>query len=236
MAIPQYLAMTAAEFSFCDKLPAHLAWMACHFSNSDSGLSNLPQVLPEGSLLILNDRMPLQGHDAASVCAVLGTCAENLKCSGILLDFQRPFSEEMQNMVASILELPFPVGVSQIYADNCSAPVFLPPVPPYQSIETYLQPWQNREIWLEFAMETACLTLTEAGCDIQFSRNRTIEENPIFAEETLCCHYQIETEATEARFFLHRTQNDLHELLHRAEKCGVCCAIGLWQELHELWR
>ena len=54
MAIRTYLAMTASEFAKADPLPPHVAWMACHFSPYDSGLTNLPRKLPTNSLLILN--------------------------------------------------------------------------------------------------------------------------------------------------------------------------------------
>ena len=71
MTLPMHLAMTAAELACCDSLPSHPAWMACHFSPYGTGLSNLPEHLPEGALLILNDRTPVFGHDPQVICAQL---------------------------------------------------------------------------------------------------------------------------------------------------------------------
>ena len=63
MAIPQYLAMTAAEMAGTAPLPRYMAWMACHFSPYSTGLTNRPAKLRQGSLLILNDRTPIHCHD-----------------------------------------------------------------------------------------------------------------------------------------------------------------------------
>ena len=58
-----YLAMTPAEFNSVSQPPPDFAYMACHFSPYGTGLGNLPTVLPPESLLILNDRTPIHGHD-----------------------------------------------------------------------------------------------------------------------------------------------------------------------------
>ena len=71
MAIPLYLAMTAREFRICKTVPANMAWMACHFSPYGTGLSNLPTSLPPGSMIILNDRTPICGHDPELIAAQL---------------------------------------------------------------------------------------------------------------------------------------------------------------------
>ena len=71
MAFAQYLAMTAAEMMGNAPPAEGVAWMACHFSPYSTGLCNLPHALPPGSLLILNDRTPIHGHDASRVCREL---------------------------------------------------------------------------------------------------------------------------------------------------------------------
>ena len=71
MALTLYLAMTAAELQNCRQIPEHIAWMACHFSPYSSGISNVPVQLPAGSVLILNDRIPPQGHDPELVARQL---------------------------------------------------------------------------------------------------------------------------------------------------------------------
>ena len=64
MAIACYLAMTAAEFSVCTSLPPHIGWLACHFSSSGPGLSNMPKALPPDSVLIVDDSTPFHDHRA----------------------------------------------------------------------------------------------------------------------------------------------------------------------------
>ena len=71
MAMARYLAMTAAEMMGGAPLPGKTAWMACHFSPYSTGLCNLPAALPPGSLLILNDRTPIHGHDPERICREL---------------------------------------------------------------------------------------------------------------------------------------------------------------------
>ena len=54
MALPLYLAQTALEMGG-NSLPGRLAYMACHFSPGGQGLSNVPELLPSGAILILDD-------------------------------------------------------------------------------------------------------------------------------------------------------------------------------------
>ena len=84
MAIPQYLAMTAAEMAGTAPLPRYMAWMACHFSPYSTGLTNLPAKLHQGSLLILNDRTPIHCHDPERVCRELNSTLHRLGCVGLL--------------------------------------------------------------------------------------------------------------------------------------------------------
>ena len=74
MPIAHYLAMTAAEMAGNSVLPDRMAWMACHFSPSGVGLSNLPHWLPPGSLLILDDSTPIHDHDPQRVASELSAC------------------------------------------------------------------------------------------------------------------------------------------------------------------
>ncbi len=230
MAIPLYLAMTAAEFSTCTALPEKIAWMACHFSAYGTSVSNLPRTLPEGSLLILNDRTPVHGHDPHRIADALAQAAAELKCSGVLLDFQRPGCEETAKIAKALQALPCPVCVSECYAQALPCPVFLPPVPPHRPISEHLAPWAGREIWLEAALEGEELTLTESGCHI--SSPGVPIQNPEHTDEALFCRYRIAVEERCARFFLYRSRDDLAALLDAAGKLGVSRAVGLWQELH----
>ncbi|MDD6200287.1 MAG: hypothetical protein PUB93_03345 [Firmicutes bacterium] len=228
MAIPLYLAMTAAEFRAADALPEHIAWMACHFSPYGTGLTNLPERLPEGSLLILNDRMPPDGHDPERIAGILGEVMAEQHCRGLLLDFQRPGNPETAAVTRRLTAITCPAAVSERYAaDGC--PVFLPPVPPFRLPAEYLAPWKGREIWLEAALDGAVITVTGDG-----SRFAPLppgdKPEAGFPDEALHCHYRVEA-GDAARFTLWRTREDVDALLREAESLGVALAVGLYQEL-----
>lgn len=233
MALPVYLAMTAAEIAGSKALPEKLGYMACHFSAYGTGLSNPPASLPEGSMILLNDRIPIAGHDPNIITQQLEKICEHFKASCVLLDFQRPGIQETSDLVKQITRsLSCPTGVSDVYANGSDTPVFLPPVPLDIQISEYLAPWHGREIWLEIAADALCLTLTGQGC--KAAPIPPPQETPHY-NDTLCCHYMIETEAQQARFLLHRTGKDLDELLAKAAAMGVTRAVGLYQELHKIY-
>ena len=230
MAIRQVLAMTAGEFRNFPKVSGPVGWMSALFSPYGTGLSNLPRQLPEGSLLILSDLTPMAGHDPQRICEDLRQCIQALACDALLLDFQRPWEETLQQLARDILQaLPCPVAVSEGYGRDLDCPVFLPPVPPDQPLSDYLAPWQGREIWLELALGGDILTLTEEGCQRTSLPRQTGREG--FSDPALHCHYQIETPPGQALFSLWRTHEDLAALLEAAEAYGVTRAVGLWQEL-----
>lgn len=231
MALPLYLAMTAAEMQENTPLPSKFAYMACHFSPYGTGLSNLPAWLPEGSMLILNDRTPICGHDSELICTQLWESIERWHCSSLLLEFQRPGCDEITILAEQLIRaLPCPVGLSDAYAAEFSCPVFLPPPPLDEPLERYLAPWRNREIWLDAALDGLQLTLTTEGCKASPIPYPILSEG--FIDEKLHCHYQIQTAADFAEFALWRIREDLDTLLAEAEKLGVTQAIGLWQELN----
>lgn len=230
MAFPLYLAMTGAEIRECTPIPDHIAYMACHFSPYGTGLTNLPKALPTGSLLILNDRTPIHGHDPERIAAQLEDAVTALRCDGILLDFQRPDCVETARLSRHLCQtLRCPVGVSDVYATSLSCPVFLPPVPPDILLSAYLLPWAGREIWLEAAMSSVELTLTSEGCaSVPLPCPK---HTGGFPEPELHCHYRICTDPDKATFTLFRTREDMENLLSEADALGVTRAIGLWQEL-----
>lgn len=231
MAIAAFLAMTAAEILSVSLLPPKIAWMACHFSPYGTGLSSLPEALPEGSLLILNDRIPWQGHDPDRIAAQLQEVTESLSCHGLLLDFQRPGVPEVAELVHLLCtHLPCPVGVAEAYCADLSCPVFLPPVPLQQPVEEYLQPWQGREIWLELALNAEEILLTPEGAVTSPLPPWDIPE-PIHHDTQFHYHYSVKLEENSARFTLSRTREDLEALLKEAAQHGVTMAAGLWQEL-----
>lgn len=224
-----YFAMTAAELQHTSVLPQKAAYMACHFSPYATGISNLPDTLPEGSLIILNDRTPICGHDPQRIAHQLCQLMQKCHADGVLLDFQRPDCEETAALVQVLTaQLTCPLAVSQPYAAE-GLTVFLPPIPPDVPIEEALSPWKNREIWLDVAPGHMGITVTAQGAeDIPFACS---EAGIWHTEPDLCCHYQIQTRSDGACFFLHRTQEDIQNLLEKVKPFGVTNAVGLYQEL-----
>jgi hypothetical protein len=231
MPIPYYLALTAAEFSNIGQLPPKIAWMACHYSCYGTGISNLPTALPEGSVVILNDRMPPDRHDPQRIVQQLLEVAQAWNPDGILLDFQRT-DLALNQEVAQLLcqALPCPVGTTAPYAKDLSCPVFLEPPPLHMPAETYWQPWQGREIWLEVAPETRLYRVTEQGCTVTDTDNAPLPE-PVYPAPPYFCRYHPEISPEAAEFTLQRTKKDLDDLLEQTP--GITRAIGLYQQLAE---
>lgn len=233
MALPLYLALTAAEFQFCSLLPERAAWMACHYSPYGLGLSNLPRELPEGAMLILNDRTPALGHDPEQILRQLEEANHSLHYKYILLDFQRPDSAENAAIASALVAAALcPVGISELYAQALDCPVFLPPIPPHVPIKEHLAPWQGREIWLEAALNGEVITVTEKGSSVVPLSPGEIPE-PALEDPALHCHYHIRTYDDHIDFALWRSRENLQVLLREAESQGVTLAVGLWQELKE---
>jgi hypothetical protein len=233
MAIIPFLAMTAAEMRNISKIPSKIAWMACHFSPYGLGLSNLPQALPHGSLLMLDDITPPHGHDPALITEQLTQCVEEFQCSGILLDFQRQNVPETVEIVRAIIEqVSCPVGVTEHYAKDFDCAVFLPHVPPHLPPEAYLRPWQKREIWLELALDGTRIAVTESGCKFDpLDFPKPAED--CHHDPELHCHYHTTVSDEQISFHLYRRSEDLLSLLSAAEALGVEKAVGLYQELNE---
>lgn len=226
MPIPLYLAMTAAEISQNTQLPDKIGWMACHFSPYGTGLSNCPQWLPPGSLLILNDRTPICGHDPEIVAEQLCSIAANLACAGILLDLQRPCCEAAAAVVQAICaSTPCPVAATVPYCCESGCGVFLTP-PLHIPLAEYLAPWQGREIWLEAAVEETEFVITENGC-----RQGPLPCPPaVFPHQSseAFSNYHIAVEKDAVRFSLRRTREDVERMISAAE--NVRCFVGLYQQ------
>ena len=229
MAIPLYLAQTAAEFASSSQKPEKIAWMACHFSPYGIGITNLPKHLPQDSLLILNDRTPPLGHDPKTVCNSLLHIVERFGCRGILLDFQ---AQGCDNIVAEATKLSCPVAVTERYAANYDSAVFLSSPPLSIPLEEYIKPWACREIWLEAALGNEEIIITEQGSSFTQRQRSENEEYP-FYEEQLHCKYRTEITDDRILFSLCRGKKELSSLLAEAESLGITLAVGLYQELKE---
>lgn len=230
MEIPLYLAMTAAEFAHCTALPEKIGWMACHFSSYGTGLCNLPDRLPKDSLLIVNDRTPICGHNPELIFSQLTAVIQEQSIAAVLLDFQRPDVKETQVLTKHLIELPCPVAVSHPYAESHDCPVFVPPVPVNEKIETHLAPWQGREIWLEAALGSMTIHLDAHGSvDDEYALEN--DASLPFSDSELHCHYRIEAGADAVSFHIKRSKEDLAKLLETTTHYGVTTAVGLYQEL-----
>lgn len=232
MACPCYLAMTSAEISHADCLPDHTAYMSCHFSPSGSGLGNLPEGLPAGTIVILDDSIPLGDQETDCILRQLETLLSRHPDSKLLLDFQRPVTLSTSCLVSEIVKgFPGCVAVSSLYGKELSCPVLLPPLPPDCRPKEYLSPWQSREIWLEAAPEALELIVSKSGCRrFSFPLPSQLPEM-LHYDSKLFCHYHTEVFPDQIRFTLYRTPEDLANLLKKADSLGVTQAVGLYQEL-----
>lgn len=230
MAIPCYLAMTAAEVQAAAQLPEHTGWLACHFSSYSTGLSNLPRDLPAGSMIIINDRIPLHDHDPALILEQSLWLYEDLSPACFLLDLQRP-KEPLAEKIASLLveKLPCPVGLTHFYGKELACPVFLPPPPLYMPLEEYLQTWKDRPVWLEAVIEAATITVDADGSKLLPAEIAPLSE-PIFEEESLHFLYHTNLLDKAVEFRLLRNQECLQKFLSHAEDLGVTLAAGLYQQ------
>ena len=229
MAIRQYLAMTATEMAHVSSLPHYAAWMACHFSPYSTGLTNLPERLPPETLLILNDRTPIHGHEPQRILRELETVLHRCRCPGLLVDFQNPPCQESLELAEYLArQLDAPMAISPEYSAEGRG-VFLPPVPTDRKAADYLKKWAGREIWLEEALEGQNITLTGQGA--LFTANRRQDFDLVHADGGLHCHYSIEEQPEAVVFHTWRTREDLAQLLEEAEALGVKQTVGLYQEL-----
>ena len=217
-----FLAVTGTESEF----PKRTAYMACHFSPGGSGLSNMPHTLPEGSILLLDDSMPVQGHDPKKVLEQLNELAEQFSVRAVLLDFQRSVTDEAKKMASAIMQnCACTVAVTPDYA-TAGSPVFLPPPPVNKSLKEYLKPWGK--VFLELASEALEITVTKEGS--RFSPIDSTAPLPL-EDKRLHCHYGVTVCPGKAVFTLKRTREDLAELALEAEELGVLGTVGLYQEI-----
>ena len=235
MFLPIYLAMTGREIAQYSGFSSTLCYMACHFSSSGPGLSNLPSHLPEGTILCIDDSTPIQNHNVNLITKQINELCKRVKSDSILLDFQRPDNPFAQDMVDSILEsAPCPVAVSHIYAKDFDCPVFLPPLPFRLPLSAYLEPWNGKEVWLELGADKEMAIITEAGFGAE--RVHYIPEgSPYFRDSSLLCHYCTHIKQDHIAVYFHRTKRDMEELQQHAHQLGVCKFIGLLQQLQQFY-
>lgn len=230
MKIPLYLAITAAECSGCTELPSHMGWMACHFSPSGPGLSNMPSSLPPGSVLLVDDSNSFCGHQAEIIAQQLTQAISSWQLCSVVLDFQRSGDLDVKRLAEHLHSaLPCPVVCTPDYAPEAS-PVLLPPCPPNRRLQDHITPFKDREIWLELALDGMTIHISREGSHTEPSPCVNTAQFPHW-EEAFLCHYSILCSADAVTFHLQRSREDLQKLLYSAEQLGITHAIGLWQEL-----
>lgn len=229
MAMDFYLAMTAAEFSVCPHFPEKIGWLACHFSPSGPGLSNIPKALPPGAVLLLDDSTPFQNHRIQYILQQLQEIIDALQIRAVILDLQRPNVPGVHALTELLQkELPCPVAAPPGYTP-AHAPVFLPPCPLYRPLKKHLQPYLGREIWLDAAPLPVQLVLTSKGCGAGGPSAGALARTP-HREQALHCHYGITLENDRAIFTFTRNSQELQDWFREAEQLGVHAVIGLYQE------
>ena len=230
MPLQLNLAMTPLEIASAATLPEKIAWMACHFSPDGNGLTNLPQQLQEDSMLILDDSISWCGQKGDEIVEALHQLIVQFCCSSLLLDFQRPRSEEMFHITSAIIEaLPCPVGVTPEYAKDLPCPVFLPPSPLHIPLQKYLNKWKDREVWLEVGLCREQIVVTKDGT--QYKQNITVSPYGGYFSDQLCCRYATNIQSDHITFTLFDTPETLQNKLELAQSHGVAKVVGLYQEL-----
>ena len=223
-----FLAVTGSELKKMQ--PNRVAYMACRFSPSGVGLVNLPEELPPGSIILLDDSMQIDRHSPEIVTKQLCGLVEQFSPAGVLLDFQQPVTREAFDMAAAICKaLPCPVAVTEDYARKLACAVFLSACPANAALEKYLEPWKQ-EVYLEIAPGRMQIAITEDGAST-FYLPAGETKSLGFYDEELCCHYKTEIFDNRVVFTLQRSREDLKKLMTQAQKLGVTAMVGLYQEL-----
>ena len=227
MAITAILAMTKEEIHSVSSTPQRYAFLGCHFSSTGQGLAGLPSSLPSGCGLIIDDRNPPKTFNIQVVLQQL----RELDPAYLLLDFQRPSTENTLVLTKELTVLPCPVVLPPDYGKDLHCPVFLPPIPPHISVYEYLRPWKDREVWLELALDATEITVTAGGSQIRSFPHAESAENA-HRDSMLHCHYKISRDGDALRFYCYRNKEDVEDLLS-ALPPNISHAVGLFQELGE---
>lgn len=233
MSIPLYLAMTAAEFSNCARLPAFPAWMAVHFSPSGPGLSNCPASLPPGSLLILDDQLPWNGHREAEIFPRIAELLERNRACGLLLDFERaPMGQTLslaEGLARRCMDGGWLVGMPPAYLGQSEAAVFLPPPPCYEAHPEVLRQWEGRPVWLEASPTAFTGAVTRAGVRLA-PMDGPVPADGSFFSPALRCRYAAAPEPDGIRLTLFDTPETILEKLAGWQAQGVSLAVGGWRD------
>lgn len=231
MSLRFYLAMTEAEIRSATSLPRHLAYMACHFSPYGIGLTNIPKQLPPGSMLIVNDRVPVLQHDPQFILRQLTSAVQKLSVFGVLLDFQICDVPLTAQIVKVLVDgLPCPVAVSPAYGAALSCAIFSAPAL-HQRFCDFAPIKKGRPLWLDAYQETALYEINSAGCT---AGKKASPSGNSFLDEALQCRYHFSIEKDRAIFTLSRQAEEMRGYLKNAEQAGISVAVGLYQQFSHM--
>ena len=221
-----FLAMTEEEIQSISSLPSQYAYLGCHFSADGSALEGLPKHLPQNCGIILDDRHPIPPAEPDKIIEQLA----KYNPPYILLDFRRPPTDSSMKLSAELARSIFPSPMPPDYGKDLNCPLFLSPIPPHIPIEEYLQPWHDREIWLELALDAVQIDVTSRGSQITYFPHAHPVENA-HKDSMLHCHYKITQTDDALSFYCCRTPEDLWEIIRLSLPQNVTHTIGLYQEL-----
>lgn len=225
-----YLAFLPTQWNKTQTVQDKAAWLGCRLSSYGEGITGLPPALPNGSMLILTDENPPQGHDPQRIAKELTENAARLGADKILLDFQREGLEENREIVETVLkQAAIPVGITEQYAKHFDCPVLLSPPPLWTPLEEKAALWSGRELWLEAVTETALVTVTESGSRYEAGAYELPEESLVY--DKLCLRYALKRKNREMLFYLKRDKEMVCRLLDRAKALGFTGAVGMYQDL-----
>lgn len=225
MAIQRILAMTAEEIRNHPSPPSGFAYLGCHLSAELGKLSGLPEALPKGCGLVIDDRNLISQVDEKAVTEQIAA----FNPAYVILDFQRSPTEPYQKLADALTKLPCPVPMPPAYGKDHHCPVFLPPIPPNVPMPEHFAPWTNRQIWLELALDAVEITVTAKGSQVQALP--FAEDAPsAHMDSMLHCHYKISQQSDALRFYCYRTRSDVEEMLRTPLPENLTHAVGLFRE------
>lgn len=234
MPIPLFLAMTATEFSFSQKKPEHLAWMSVHFSQSGRGLSNLPPMLPSGSIIILDDQTPWDNHDLEQVCQRMTGLLLRDRAYGLLLDFEREPCPETQSLARALSqccrEIGCGIAMPQSYlTENGSC--FCPPLPCTTTWSAASFP--QGPVWLDVTPTAAVATIGSDRVAVTpadlWECNAHAKTCATFRDPSLGCFYYSRQAGTEIKVSLFDTPETVYGKLQNLSP-QIQLAITPWRE------
>ena len=226
MDLSIYLAFMEAELEAMRFHEGKTAWLGCKLSSCNSGISFHPTKIDHCNMLVLTDETPPNNHDPTEVAQELISAAQRIGCEKILLDFQREPTELSLHIIQKILERThIPVGVAAEHAEEFNCAVFLSPPPLWTPLCEALQSWKNREIWLEIAPESGCITITEDASIYTATPSRGAY--PLY-DNKMHLSYRTQIDDRTVKVYLQRSTDHILSWLHHAQEAGIRTAIGLY--------